>query len=104
MNKGDTRAANPERKAVRLLITGKVQGVWFRAWTEQEATKRGLNGWVRNRRDGSVEAVIAGPTDIVEEMVSHCHKGPPAARVAAVQVHQADQADVESGFVQRPTV
>ena len=50
-----------ERKIVHVLISGTVQGVWFRAWTVQEAQKRGLDGWVRNRRDGDVEAVFAGP-------------------------------------------
>ena len=56
----------PERKAVKVRILGRVQGVWFRAWTAEEATRRGLAGWVRNRRDGSVEAFFAGAAALVD--------------------------------------
>ena len=70
-----------DRKIVHALISGTVQGVWFRAWTMQEAQARGLDGWVRNRRDGSVEAVFAGPPARVDEMLTACRKGPPAAEV-----------------------
>jgi acylphosphatase len=62
-----------------------VQGVWYRGWTEEEATRRGLRGWVRNRRDGSVEALFSGPAAIVQDMIEACWKGPPAARVEAVE-------------------
>ncbi len=70
--------------AVKVRIRGRVQGVAFRAWTMDEAIGRGLRGWVRNRRDGSVEAVFAGEPALVEDMVEACRRGPPAARVASV--------------------
>jgi acylphosphatase len=72
-------------EAIRhVTIRGRVQGVGYRAWVEDEATARGLEGWVRNRRDGSVEAVFAGPHDVVADMITACRSGPPAARVDAV--------------------
>ncbi len=71
-------------KAVRVQIEGRVQGVWYRGWTVQEAVRRGLRGWVRNRSDGSVEALFAGPAPDVDAMVEACWRGPPAARVARV--------------------
>jgi len=70
---------------VRVRIRGRVQGVWYRGWTEEEAARRGLRGWVRNRRDGSVEALFSGPAAIVGDMIEACWKGPPAARVEAVE-------------------
>ncbi len=70
---------------VSVRIRGRVQGVWYRGWTEEEATRRGLRGWVRNRRDGSVEALFAGPAALVQDMIDACWKGPPAARVEAVE-------------------
>lgn len=69
---------------VRLIIEGRVQGVWFRESTRREAVSLGLFGWVRNRRDGTVEALIEGPEDQVRKLVSWCHKGPPAAKVTEV--------------------
>ncbi len=71
--------------AVSVRIRGRVQGVWYRGWTEEEAARRGLRGWVRNRRDGSVEALFCGPVAIVGDMIGACWKGPPAARVEAVE-------------------
>jgi acylphosphatase len=68
-----------------VTIRGRVQGVGYRAWVEYEVIARDLDGWVRNRRDGSVEAVFAGPGDAVSEMVAACRRGPPSARVDAVQ-------------------
>ncbi len=70
--------------ALRLSIVGRVQGVGFRAWTVQEALQRHLRGWVRNRRDGSVEAVFAGTADAVSAMIEACRRGPSSARVDAV--------------------
>lgn len=64
-----------------VMILGRVQGVGYRYWTGQQASSLGLEGWVRNRRDGSVEAVFAGPDNIVAEMVDACRRGPTAARV-----------------------
>src|SRR5262249_37760246 len=67
-----------------VIIRGRVQGVGYRAWTEYTAIDCGLGGWVRNRRDGSVEAVFAGAPDVVADMIEACRRGPPGARVAAV--------------------
>src|SRR5271155_3493679 len=69
-----------------LLVTirGRVQGVGYRAWIEYQATAVGLEGWVRNRRDGSVEALFAGPGRLVADMVALCRHGPPSSRVDAV--------------------
>lgn len=86
-------------KAVRVRVIGKVQGVWFRAWTVTEATRRSLDGWVRNRRDGSVEALFSGPTAVVDDMVAACRHGPPAARVTDVTI-EAATAPTEAGFHQ----
>jgi len=73
-----------------VRVRGRVQGVGYRAWVEDQATMNGLEGWVRNRRDGSVEALFAGPAQDVAEMVAACRKGPPAARVDAVSELPAD--------------
>ena len=95
---------NP-RRAVRLYIRGRVQGVWFRGWTCQQAIARGLAGWVRNRRDGSVEALLVGAADAVEAMVAACHHGPTHARVDEVVLEPAGaEADAVTGFNQVPTV
>ena len=69
----------------QVTITGRVQGVGYRAWVEHRAVAHNLEGWVRNRRDGSVEALFAGPADVVSEMVARCRRGPSSARVEAVQ-------------------
>jgi acylphosphatase len=74
----------------QVTIRGRVQGVGYRAWVEHEATARGLEGWVRNRRDGSVEALFAGPADVVTDMVARCRRGPSSARVDAVTDEPAD--------------
>ena len=69
----------------QVTIIGRVQGVGYRAWVEHQARAHGLEGWVRNRRDGSVEALFAGPADVVSEMVARCRRGPSSARVEAIQ-------------------
>lgn len=68
-----------------VTITGRVQGVGYRAWVDEQANSRGLEGWVRNRRDGSVEAVFAGPDDVVADMITACGRGPVSARVDRVR-------------------
>jgi acylphosphatase len=68
----------------QVTIRGRVQGVGYRAWVEHQAKARGLEGWVRNRRDGSVEALFAGPGAVVADMVASCRRGPSSARVDAV--------------------
>ncbi|GAB2176840.1 acylphosphatase [Dongia sp. agr-C8] len=90
-------------KTVRLVISGRVQGVSYRWWTVGEATQRGLDGWVRNRRDGSVEALVSGPIAQVDDLIEACRQGPPSARVTDVEITpQAERA--EAGFRQLPTV
>lgn len=88
-------------KAVHVRITGVVQGVGYRYWTEQAAQARGLSGWVRNRRDGSVEAVIAGPDGAVDEMLKAFRMGPPSSEVEDVVVGPAEMPAV--GFRTLPT-
>ena len=90
-----------QHMAVRLIISGRVQGVWFRNWTAGEAEARGIDGWVRNRRDGTVEAALSGPPDAVREMIAACHDGPPMAWVKAVEEHPAAVQAAGSGFQQR---
>jgi acylphosphatase len=67
--------------ARHVIIRGRVQGVGYRAWTEDTARHLGLQGWVRNRRDGSVEALFAGSREMVEAMIAACRHGPPGARI-----------------------
>jgi acylphosphatase len=90
-------------KRVRVVISGRVQGVWFRGWTLQEAEARGLDGWIRNRRDGSVEAVFEGREAAVDDMLRACQDGPPAARVFEVEEFPYDEA-VEPGFRYLPNL
>ncbi|MGN6376494.1 MAG: acylphosphatase [Sphingomonas sp.] len=88
----------------RLVITGKVQGVSYRDWFVARASALGLVGWVRNRADGSVEAVAEGAADAVATIIADARCGPPAARVAAVQVDDEVPPAPLTGFVRRPTV
>jgi len=77
-------------RAIRhATIRGRVQGVGYRAWVDHQARNHNLEGWVRNRRDGSVEALFAGPQDVVSEMVARCRRGPSTARVEAVEEEEA---------------
>lgn len=73
-------------RIVHVLIRGRVQGVGFRAWVHHHGELNGLGGWVRNRRDGTVEAVFAGPADLVEVMLGACRRGPAGSRVEAVEI------------------
>ena len=77
-----------------IVIRGRVQGVGFRAWTEYTALERGLQGWVRNRRDGSVEALLVGPPDVVAAMIEACKEGPRGARVESVDQREGTRDDV----------
>ena len=90
-----------ERTAKRLLITGRVQGVGFRFYLQRKARELGLTGWVRNCRDGSVEAVIQGSAEAVETMIAWARRGPASAVVAGVQV--TDATGDYAGFETRPT-
>jgi acylphosphatase len=73
-----------ERVCRRIVVRGRVQGVYFRAFVEREALKAGVEGWVRNCSDGSVEALFAGPAGKVEAIIAACRRGPSAARVDAL--------------------
>ena len=77
---------DPDGRHISVRIEGRVQGVGYRYWTEGVAADLGLTGWVRNRRDGSVEALFAGPADDVRQMLDRCREGPPASRVTAVTI------------------
>ncbi|ACL56880.1 acylphosphatase [Methylobacterium nodulans] len=85
-------------RTVKVVISGRVQGVGFRAWTRGEAARRGLSGHVRNRPDGTVEALLAGPSDAVEQMIAALRGGPVGARVTAVAVEAASEAP-PAGFI-----
>ncbi|MHA1537769.1 MAG: acylphosphatase [Alphaproteobacteria bacterium] len=95
------------RHAIRLRIRGRVQGVWYRGWMVDEARARGLAGWVRNRRDGSVEALIVGPEADLRDMIASCGRGPRLARVEDIEQAILDRPYTEEfdfpGFGQRPT-
>ena len=94
--------------AVRVVVRGLVQGVGFRAWTRHQAQLHGVSGWVRNRRDGSVEAVLAGPSDQVQTLLRALRAGPGGSRIDAVEEFPATEMELAeappSGFVQRETV
>lgn len=89
--------------ARHLMIDGRVQGVWYRAWTVETARGLGLSGWVRNRTDGCVEALVEGEADVVARFIALAQDGPPAAKVAGI-----DEGEVAveglSGFDKRGTV
>jgi acylphosphatase len=91
-----------KKRTVRVRITGRVQGVCYRAWTVRTASAMGLSGWVCNRRDGAVEALFSGATDQVEEMLERCREGPPAAVVEVVAVVE-EGGNVAAGFAILPT-
>lgn len=86
-----------EKKRAHVWISGRVQGVFFRAFTRDMAVQMGLTGWARNLSDGRVEAVFEGDADIVEAMLRWCHHGSPMSRVDSVDVREEDYAgDLES--------
>jgi acylphosphatase len=88
----------PDRKAVEVRFTGRVQGVNYRGWTRMEAERLGVEGWVRNEADGSVSALLAGEEAAVAAMMDLLSAGPPAARVADVAARPADPAAAQGGF------
>lgn len=92
-----------KRPAFRLTIRGRVQGVGYRWWAVEEALRLGLEGWVRNRRDGSVELLAVGSEDLVLRMAQACRRGPAAAQVSDVEQAVAED-DGSAGFTERPTV
>lgn len=90
-----------DRLSKRLIVTGRVQGVGFRFYTQRKARELGLAGWVRNCRDGSVEAVIQGAPSAVEAMIAWARRGPPSAVVADVQI--TDASGDYAAFETRPS-
>ncbi|OLE33917.1 MAG: acylphosphatase [Alphaproteobacteria bacterium 13_1_20CM_3_64_12] len=95
--------ATPSERSVQLRITGRVQGVGYRAWALQIASRVGLRGWVRNRADGSVEALVIGAEATVDRMVEACRDGPFGARVVDITVNDAAD-DGSLGFTPQPTL
>ena len=91
-----------DRPAIRLTISGRVQGVGYRYWTVGEARRLGLEGWVRNLADGRVEILALGPQERLDSLENACHAGPPAARVSSVGRNQARD-DGSRGFTEKPT-
>ena len=89
-------------RTVRLRIAGAVQGVGYRYWTEETAAELGLSGWVCNRRDGTVEAVISGSADAVARMIERCREGPRAAQVNSIDVEE-EPTTPSPGFAVLPT-
>ncbi len=92
-------------RSVHVVIRGRVQGVAYRVWTRRTAAALGLSGWVRNRADGTVEAVFAGPETAIEEMIAACRRGPAGARVDAIERRDAATAEIPTrpGFEVAPT-
>lgn len=86
-----------------VFISGRVQGVSFRYYTYHEALKLGLQGWVRNLRDGRVEAVFEGDKPAIEQILEWCGQGPAAARVDEVEIDWGEPAGLSEGFGVRPT-
>jgi len=101
----NTGAMRDERDLthLRLRIEGFVQAVGYRNYVISEATRLGVDGWVRNRTDGTVEALVSGPNAAVETLICLCMKGPPGARVANVEMHKAEPA-AEKGFHRRSAI
>ena len=89
-------------RAVQVIVSGTVQGVGFRAFVEREARALGLDGWVRNRRDGTVEAVLAGGESPVEQMLAILRLGPPASEVEAVHA-LPHEGEIAPGFIVKAT-
>lgn len=86
-------------KQAHLLISGKVQGVWFRASTKQQAEQLHINGWVRNTNDGKVEALIQGDENQLQQLIQWCHQGPASAQVDEVQVDYEEPQETFDSFM-----
>lgn len=90
--------------ALKLRIHGKVQGVSYRDWMVRAASALNLHGWVRNRADGTVEALVVGEEKCVRDLIAQCHKGPSAAKVERIDEEAAQGINPRDGFVRKPTV
>ena len=91
-------------RTVHLRIRGRVQGVGYRAFVGSEAHRLGVDGWVRNRRDGSVEAILRGRPAQVEALIGLCRQGPTASDVASIDVADVAEGAALHGFEMRPTI
>jgi acylphosphatase len=89
-------------KTQRWVISGIVQGVGYRDWMVAAARRLGIDGWVRNRSDGTVEACVSGPQHHLADLLATCHRGPPSAQVSGIDVTDVETPP-ESGFRRRPT-
>jgi acylphosphatase len=88
---------------LQLLVSGRVQGVGYRAWTQRTARRLGLKGWVRNLTDGRVEVVVEGDSDVVSKLVAECQSGPMMAKVKSVDTKPIKTYDIYSDFAQKET-
>jgi acylphosphatase len=93
-----SRSSQTPMVCARIVISGRVQGVYFRASARDVARAQRLSGWVRNRLDGDVEAVVEGEKDAVQAFIAWCHDGPPGAHVTAVQVTMEPYTGELQGF------
>lgn len=96
--KGETVSDTQDLRRVHLKISGRVQGVFYRATTSEEAQSRGLTGWVRNMPDGHVEAEVQGTPEKVDELIEECRTGPPMARVEDIEVSDVETEPDEQRF------
>ena len=87
----------------RFTFHGRVQGVFYRAWVVETARSLGVAGWVRNRRDGSVELAAWGPDEALDALLAHCREGPPPARVERIEV-APEEGPAPEGFSKAPTL
>lgn len=91
-------------RAVKVRIKGQVQGVFYRAWTKEQAERLGVQGWVRNRLEGDVEGLFAGPDEAIIELLRLCGQGSPGAKVDEITVEPARMVLIPPGFTIKPTV
>jgi len=101
MGRGDLikGQSNMEKVRARVIIEGRVQGVFFRYHTQEMAHQLDLKGWVKNRRDGRVEALFEGEKEKVNQIIQWCHQGPPEARVTEVYLHWEDYSGEFDNFI-----
>lgn len=88
---------------IHAIISGRVQGVSYRAWTVDKATSLGIDGWVRNLSDGTVEAVFSGEQSVIDAMLEACKQGPIAAKVTSINTQESTEAP-QKGFRHLPTL
>jgi len=83
---------------VHVLISGRVQGVWYRAFTKQKAEQLGIKGWVRNASDGKVEAIFEGEENKIDQMIDWCYKGPPLAKIKDIEIKKQQATNAFEDF------